>query len=195
MSELDHDQPLWETSRRIGQHQPEHMPPLKSSIETVAGMRIGYGYDIHRLVPGRKLILGGVEIPADKGLDGHSDADVLLHALADALLGAAALGDIGKHFPNTDERFRGISSLVLLGEVGALLRNRQYAVINIDATVILEQPKIGPYVEAMQEKIADTLGIPVSAVSIKATTGEGIGFVGRVEGAAAHAIALIHKHA
>ncbi|MGA9121426.1 MAG: 2-C-methyl-D-erythritol 2,4-cyclodiphosphate synthase [Bacteroidota bacterium] len=158
-------------------------------------MRIGYGYDIHRLVPGRKLILGGVEIPADKGLDGHSDADVLLHALADALLGAAALGDIGKHFPNTDERFRGISSLVLLGEVGALLRNRQYAVINIDATVILEQPKIGPYVEAMQEKIADTLGIPVSAVSIKATTGEGIGFVGRVEGAAAHAIALIHKHA
>ncbi len=158
-------------------------------------MRIGYGYDIHRLVPGRKLILGGVEIPADKGLDGHSDADVLLHALADALLGAAALGDIGKHFPNTDERFRGISSLVLLGEVGALLRNRQYAVINIDATVILEQPKIGPYVEAMQEKIADTLGIPVSAVSIKATTGEGIGFVGRGEGAAAHAIALIHKHA
>lgn len=158
-------------------------------------MRIGYGYDIHRLVPGRKLILGGVEIPADKGLDGHSDADVLLHALADALLGAAALGDIGRHFPNTDERFRGISSLVLLGEVGALLRNRRYAVINIDATVILEQPKIGPYVEAMQQKIAETLGVPVSAVSIKATTGEGIGFVGRGEGAAAHAIALIHKHA
>jgi 2-C-methyl-D-erythritol 2,4-cyclodiphosphate synthase len=153
--------------------------------------RIGYGYDVHRLVAGRKLVLGGVEIPSALGLDGHSDADVLLHAICDALLGAAALGDIGKHFPNTDQNYRGISSLLLLGHVGALLEKEGYALISIDATLILERPKILPHVEAMRSAIGGALGVAPALISIKATTGEGLGFTGRGEGAAAHAVAAI----
>ncbi len=153
--------------------------------------RIGFGYDIHRLVAGRKLILGGVEIPFEKGLEGHSDADVLVHAVADALLGAAALSDIGKHFPNTDPRFLGISSLVLLEQVGALLEGHRFSLVNIDATLVLERPKILPYVDAMRENIAGALDVPPEKISVKATTGEGMGFTGRGEGAAAHAVAAI----
>lgn len=154
-------------------------------------MRVGYGYDVHRLVPGRKLVLGGVEIPSPMGLDGHSDADVLVHAICDALLGAAALDDIGKHFPNTDPRYRDISSLLLLGHIGKLLDARGYALVNIDAMLILERPKVLPYADAMRSSIADALGVPADRISLKATTGEGMGFVGRSEGAAAHAVAAI----
>lgn len=146
---------------------------------------------MHRLVPGRKLVLGGVEIPSSLGLEGHSDADVLLHAIADALLGAAALGDIGRHFPNTDPRYAGISSLILLGHVVELLRKHRFAVGNVDATVVLESPKIAPHADLMRQNIARVLGIPPEHVSLKATTGEGLGFVGRAEGAAAHAVALL----
>lgn len=153
--------------------------------------RTGYGYDVHRLAAGRKLVLGGVEIPHPEGLDGHSDADVLVHAIADALLGAAALGDIGKHFPNTDPQYRGISSLILLRHVGGLLEERGYALVNIDATLILERPKILPHVPAMQANIGAALGVPADRIAIKATTGEGMGFAGRGEGAAAHAVATI----
>lgn len=156
--------------------------------------RIGYGYDVHRLVAGRRLVLGGVEIPSDKGLDGHSDADVLVHAICDALLGAAALGDIGKIFPNTDPKYRGISSLLLLKHVGGLLEAGGYALVNIDATLILERPKILAYVEAMRAAIGDALGVEPALISIKATTGEGLGFEGRGEGAGAHAVAgIIHR--
>lgn len=157
-------------------------------------MRIGYGYDVHRLAEGRKLVLGGVDIPARKGLDGHSDADVLLHAIADALVGAAALGDIGKHFPDTDERYRGISSLVLLRHVRDLLRTREVEVINVDSTVVLEEPKIAPYVDTMCRNIAGALDISPACVSVKATTNEGMGSIGRGEGAAAHAIVLVRTH-
>jgi 2-C-methyl-D-erythritol 2,4-cyclodiphosphate synthase len=153
--------------------------------------RIGFGYDVHRLAEGRALVLGGVAIPHPHGLDGHSDADVLVHAIADALLGAAALGDIGKHFPNTDPQYRGISSLVLLEHVAGLLETRGYALVNIDATLILEAPKILPHVPRMQENIGRALGVPPDRISIKATTGEALGFVGRREGAAAHAVAAI----
>jgi 2-C-methyl-D-erythritol 2,4-cyclodiphosphate synthase len=155
--------------------------------------RIGFGYDVHRLVPGRPLIVGGVRIPSDTGLEGHSDADVLLHAMADALLGAAALGDIGQHFPNTDERYRGVSSMILLGHVATLLQKQGYTVVNIDATILLERPRVAPFIDAMRKGIATTLGLPVGSVSVKATTGEGMGFVGTGEGAAAHAVALIQK--
>jgi 2-C-methyl-D-erythritol 2,4-cyclodiphosphate synthase len=154
-------------------------------------MRIGYGYDVHRLVEGRKLILGGVELPSSKGLDGHSDADVLIHAIADALLGAAALGDIGKHFPNTDQRYKGISSLLLLTHVADLLAHHRYAVVNVDATVVLERPKIAPHIDLMRQNIADVLALPMQRISIKATTSEGLGFVGAEEGAVAHAVALL----
>jgi 2-C-methyl-D-erythritol 2,4-cyclodiphosphate synthase len=146
---------------------------------------------VHRLVEDRKLILGGVEIPSPKGLEGHSDADVLLHAIADALLGAAALGDIGKHFPNTDQRYKGISSLLLLRHVADLLMRHRYAVVNIDATVVLEEPKIAPHIDVMRQNIADALALPMQKVSVKATTGEGVGFVGTGEGAVAHAVALL----
>jgi 2-C-methyl-D-erythritol 2,4-cyclodiphosphate synthase len=146
---------------------------------------------VHRLVEDRKLILGGVEIPSPKGLEGHSDADVLLHAIADALLGAAALGDIGKHFPNTDQRYKGISSLLLLRHVADLLMRHRYAVVNIDATVVLEEPKIAPHIDVMRQNIADALALPMQKVSVKATTGEGLGFVGNGEGAVAHAVALL----
>ena len=159
----------------------------------MTGIRIGYGYDVHRLVKGRRLVIGGVHIPAEFGFDGHSDADVLLHAIADALLGAAALGDIGKHFPNTDPHVAGISSVLLLEKVAAMIAASGYAAGNIDATVVLERPKLLPHIPAMQTIIATALGIPPEAVSIKATTGEGMGFAGRGEGGAAHAVALIHS--
>jgi 2-C-methyl-D-erythritol 2,4-cyclodiphosphate synthase len=153
--------------------------------------RTGFGYDVHRLVPGRKCILGGVEIPHTTGFYGHSDADVLLHAIADALLGAAALGDIGKHFPNTDPRYKGISSVVLLTQVAELLTQHRYTVVNVDATVILDAPKIAPYVDRMRNEIANALGVAVGQISVKATTSEGLGFIGGGEGGAAHAVAVI----
>ena len=155
-------------------------------------MRIGQGYDVHRLVEDRKLILGGVEIPHDKGLLGHSDADVLLHAICDALLGAAALGDIGKHFPDTDPAYKGISSLLLLEKVGSLLAE-DYRISNVDATVIAQKPKIAPYIPAMREQIASALGLEVGRVSVKATTEEKLGFTGREEGISASAIVLIEE--
>ncbi len=154
-------------------------------------MRVGQGYDVHRLVSGRKLILGGVEIEHTLGLLGHSDADVLLHAIADALLGAAALGDIGKHFPDTDARYCGIDSTKLLRHVGALLREKGYTIRNIDSTVIAQAPKLAPHIPAMRQNIADALGIDADAVSVKATTEEKLGFTGTREGIAAQAICLI----
>ena len=154
-------------------------------------MRIGHGYDVHRFKKGRKLILGGVEIPYEMGLDGHSDADVLLHAVMDALLGAAALGDIGKHFPDTDPQYKGISSLKLLAHVGNLLKEHGYQVGNIDSTVAAQRPKLAPYIPQMRQNIADTLGISLDQVSVKATTTEHLGFEGRMEGISAQAIALL----
>ncbi len=156
-------------------------------------MRIGHGYDVHRLVEGRKLILGGAEIPFDKGLLGHSDADVLLHAISDSLLGAAALGDIGKHFPDTDESFKGANSLLLLEKVCALLKEKGYKIVNIDATVLAQRPKLKDYIEKMRENIARACNIDIDAISIKATTEEGLGFTGAGEGIAAHAVCLIQK--
>ena len=154
-------------------------------------MRIGQGYDVHRLVEGRKLILGGVEIPYEKGLLGHSDADALLHAVMDALLGAAALGDIGQHFPDSDERYKGISSVELLKEVGKILQENGYLIENIDSTVIAQRPKLLPYRPQMAKNIADALGIEPDQVSVKATTEEGLGFTGTGEGISAQAIALL----
>lgn len=154
-------------------------------------MRIGHGYDVHRLVEGRRLILGGVDIPYEKGLLGHSDADVLLHAISDALLGAAALGDIGKHFPDNDPAYEGADSLVLLNRVGQLLHQSGYTVGNIDATVLCQAPKLAPHIPTMRENIARALGIPVDSVSVKATTEEKLGFTGAGQGIAAHAVALI----
>ena len=154
-------------------------------------MRIGQGYDVHRLVEGRKLILGGVEIPYEKGLLGHSDADVLLHAVMDALLGAAALGDIGQHFPDSDERYKGISSVELLKEVGKILQENGYLIENIDSTVIAQRPKLLPYRSQMAKNIADALGIEPDQVSVKATTEEGLGFTGSGEGISSQAITLL----
>ena len=154
-------------------------------------MRIGQGYDVHRLVNGRKLIIGGVEIEHTLGLLGHSDADVLLHAISDALLGAAALGDIGKHFPDTDERYKGADSLKLLGLVGELIKEKGYKIINIDSTVIAQAPKLAPHIKTMRENISCVLGIDVDCVSVKATTEEKLGFTGTREGIAAQAICLI----
>jgi len=154
-------------------------------------MRIGTGYDVHRLVEGRKLIIGGVDIPHEKGLLGHSDADVLLHAICDALLGAAALGDIGRHFPDTEPRFKGISSMKLLGEVGRLLEEKGFRVNNIDATIVAERPKMAPHIATMAANIAAALRIDVSAVNVKATTTEGLGFAGRGEGIASCAACTI----
>ncbi len=156
-------------------------------------MRIGIGIDVHQFVSGRKLIVGGVEIPHTMGLKGHSDADVLLHAVSDALLGAAALGDIGKHFPDTSAEFKDIDSKILLRHVGKLLDQEGYRIENIDSMLLLERPKIAPYVTAMRENIADCLQIEVSRVSVKATTNEKLGYVGREEGAVAHAVCLIEK--
>ena len=154
-------------------------------------MRIGYGYDVHRLVEGRKLILGGVEIPWEKGLLGHSDADVLTHALMDALLGAAALGDIGQHFPDKDPAYEGADSVALLRRVCALLKDRGYRVGNVDVTVVAQRPKLAPHIPAMRETLAAAMEVDVSQVSVKATTEEGLGFSGEGLGIAAHAVALI----
>lgn len=154
-------------------------------------MRIGMGYDVHRLVEDRKLILGGVEIPYEKGLLGHSDADVLLHAIMDALLGGAALGDIGKHFPDTDEQYRGISSLKLLEKVGALLEENCFFIENIDATIIAQAPKMRSFIDTMRENIANALGIETAQINVKATTEEGLGFTGSGEGISAQAICLL----
>lgn len=154
-------------------------------------MRIGHGYDVHRLAEGRRLILGGVEIPFEKGLDGHSDADVLTHAVMDALLGAAALGDIGKHFPDNDDRYLGADSIELLKAVSAVLTEHGWRLGNLDATVIAQRPKLAPYIDAMRARIAAALGADVSAVSVKATTEERLGFTGDGSGIAAHAVCLI----
>ena len=156
-------------------------------------MRIGHGYDVHRLVEGRKLILGGVEIPWEKGLDGHSDADVLTHAVMDALLGAAALGDIGRLFPDSDAEFEGISSIELLKRVKTHLTAVGFDIVNLDATVLAQAPKLAPHREQMRGNIAAALGLPVSRVSVKATTEEGLGFTGSGEGIAAHAVALLER--
>jgi len=151
-------------------------------------MRIGHGYDVHRLTPGRRLILGGVEIPFELGLLGHSDADVLCHAISDALLGAAALGDIGQHFPDSDARYKGASSIMLLKRVVALLSQQSYKIINIDATLIMQRPKVAPFIPTMRENIAAAVGIPVQNVSVKATTTEELGFEGQGQGVSAHAV-------
>ena len=156
-------------------------------------MRAGLGYDVHRLVVGRKLMLGGVEIPFEKGLLGHSDADVLLHALCDAMLGAAGLGDIGMHFPDTDSRYKNISSLVLLESTRVMVRNAGYMVENIDATVFAQAPKIAPYRIAIQKSIASALQLEIDAVNIKATTTEGLGMIGEGEGIGAMCVALLEK--
>lgn len=154
-------------------------------------MRIGHGYDVHRLVKDRKCIIGGVDIPSDLGLLGHSDADVLLHAISDALLGAAALGDIGKHFPDTDEKYKGANSLLLLSEVIKLLNNKGYKIVNIDSTILAQTPKMAPYIDEMRKNIANACNISINDVSVKATTEEGLGFTGEKQGIAAHAVTII----
>ena len=156
-------------------------------------MRIGHGFDVHRLVPDRRLVLGGVTIPFELGLSGHSDADVLIHAINDALLGSAALGDIGYHFPDTDPQYRGISSRKLLQRVVNLLEENALKPHYIDATVIAQKPKLAPYLEQMRQNIADIVHLPVERVSVKATTTEGLGFTGRGEGMAAHAVVLVEE--
>ena len=154
-------------------------------------MRVGMGYDVHKLVEGRKLILGGVDIPYEKGLLGHSDADVLLHAIMDALLGAAALGDIGKHFPDNDLAYKGADSLMLLGRVGEILSEEGYVIENIDSTIIAQKPKMAPHIEQMRKNVAEALHIEVEQVNIKATTEEGLGFTGTGEGISSQAIASL----
>ena len=156
-------------------------------------MRIGHGYDVHRLAEGRKLILGGVEIPFEKGLLGHSDADVLLHALMDAILGAAALGDIGQHFPDSDERYRGADSLMLLREVARILSEAGYVLVNADCTILAQRPKLSPHSPRMRHNIASALGADKDSISVKATTEEGLGFTGDGSGIAAHAVVLIER--
>ncbi|GAA0108752.1 2-C-methyl-D-erythritol 2,4-cyclodiphosphate synthase [Clostridium tertium] len=154
-------------------------------------MRIGLGYDVHRLVEGRDLIIGGVKIPYEKGLLGHSDADVLLHAIMDSLLGASALGDIGKHFPDTDEKFKGISSIKLLEEVGKLLLSNGYSINNIDSSIIAQKPKMAPFIQQMRENIANALNIDLMQINVKATTEEGLGFTGNGEGISSQSICLL----
>ncbi len=156
-------------------------------------MRIGHGYDVHRFKAGRDLILGGVEIPYEKGLDGHSDADVLLHAIMDALLGAAALGDIGKHFPDTDKKYEGVESIKLLWNVIGMLKEAGYKPINIDSTICAQAPKLAPYIDEMRENIAVACGLKKNAVSVKATTEEGLGFTGSMEGMSATAVCLLEE--
>ena len=156
-------------------------------------MRIGHGYDVHRLTAGRKLILGGVTIPYEKGLDGHSDADVLVHAIMDALLGAAAMGDIGKLFPDIDDRYLGADSMALLREVNRLLRENGYRLGNLDATVIAQRPKLAPHIPQMRQNLAAALGTDISNISVKATTEEHLGFTGSGEGLAAHAVCLLEQ--
>ena len=154
-------------------------------------LRIGHGYDVHRLVEGRKLIIGGVDIPHTVGLLGHSDADVLLHALMDAIIGALGLGDIGKHFPDTDEEFRGISSINLLTRVKRLMESSEASLVNADMTLVIQRPKIAPYIERMKDNIAFALGVERSRINVKATTEERLGFTGSEDGAAAHAVVLL----
>ena len=154
-------------------------------------MRIGLGYDVHRLVEGRDLIIGGVKIPYEKGLLGHSDADVLLHAIMDSLLGASALGDIGKHFPDTDEKFKGISSIKLLEEVGKLLLSNGYSINKIDSSIIAQKPKMAPFIQQMRENIANALNIDLMQINVKATTEEGLGFTGNGEGISSQSICLL----
>ena len=156
-------------------------------------MRIGTGYDVHKLAEGRKLIIGGVDIPYEKGLLGHSDADVLIHAIMDALLGAAALGDIGLHFPDSDKEYEGISSVELLKKVRRLLLEKGYAISNVDSTIIAQAPKLRPYIDDMRKNIANALLLPIDDVSVKATTEEGLGFTGQGEGIAAQAVCLIES--
>jgi len=156
-------------------------------------MRIGHGYDVHRLVESRRLIMGGVNIPWEKGLLGHSDADVLLHAIADAMLGGLAMGDIGKHFPDTDPAFKGADSMKLLEHVVGLVRRRGYQVGNLDATIIAQRPKMAPHIQAMRENIARVCGVDVGRINVKATTEEGLGFTGIGEGIAAHAVVLMES--
>jgi len=156
-------------------------------------MRVGTGYDVHRLCDDREMVIGGVKIDYEKGLLGHSDADVLLHAISDALLGAAALGDIGKHFPDTDDKYKGISSLILLKEVGNLITDNGFYINNIDATIIAQAPKMRPYIDEMRENIANTLQLDISQINVKATTEEGLGFTGSKEGIAAQAVCLISE--
>ena len=159
----------------------------------MSNIRIGHGYDVHKLVEGRKCILGGVDIPYEKGLLGHSDADVLLHAISDALLGAAALGDIGKHFPDTDAAYKNADSLVLLSRVNEIINQAGYKVSNIDSTVIAQAPKLAPHIEKMRKNIANALSTELDAISVKATTEEKLGFTGRGEGISAHAVCIIEK--
>ena len=156
-------------------------------------MRIGHGYDVHRFKEGRKLILGGTVVPYDKGLDGHSDADVLVHAVMDALLGATALGDIGVHFPDNDDRYLGACSIELLQRVGGLLKENGYVIGNIDSTIICQRPKLKDHIPEMRKNIADAIGTDIGRVSVKATTEEGLGFTGSGEGIAAHAVCLINE--
>jgi 2-C-methyl-D-erythritol 2,4-cyclodiphosphate synthase len=156
-------------------------------------VRSGIGYDIHRLVDGRKLVLGGIEIPHERGLEGHSDADVLTHAIADALLGAAGDRDIGHHFPNSDQTIKGIDSQEILRRVQAILMGKNFTIVNIDSSLIAEEPKIGPHISAMRDRLSQTLNIPADRIAIKATTNEGLGFIGRGEGIAAMAIATLEK--
>lgn len=156
-------------------------------------MRIGHGYDVHRLVRGRKLIIGGVTIEHKFGLLGHSDADVLLHAVMDALLGAVGMGDIGLHFPDRDEIYRGISSMILLQKTAQLVREKGYIIVNIDGTILAEKPKLRPYISAMTENIASACGIAPDCVNVKATTEEGLGFTGNCDGIASHAVCLVEK--
>jgi len=156
-------------------------------------MRVGLGYDVHKLVPGRDLIIGGVKIPHTLGLLGHSDADVLIHAIMDSLLGAAALGDIGKHFPDTDVKFKGISSVKLLNEVRVLLIKNNYKIDNIDATIIAQRPKMAPYITSMRKNISEALSISIDQINVKATTEEGLGFTGIEEGISSQSICLISK--
>ncbi|MCU0588090.1 MAG: 2-C-methyl-D-erythritol 2,4-cyclodiphosphate synthase [Syntrophobacteraceae bacterium] len=158
-------------------------------------MRVGFGYDVHALVTGRPLFLGGVEIPHTHGLLGHSDADVLLHAICDALLGGAGLGDIGRHFPDSDPAFKGISSVLLLRRTASLLAGRGFRVRNVDSTVVLQKPKVAPYIDRMVEIIAEAVGIAAAGVNVKATTTEHLGFAGREEGIAAYAVALVEETA
>lgn len=156
-------------------------------------MRVGVGYDVHPLVSGRRLVLGGVDIPFDKGLDGHSDADVLVHAIVDALLGATGLGDIGTHFPSSDSRYKDISSVSLLREIVLLLRDQGWRVCNVDASIVAEQPRLAPFISQMRRILGDAMGIDADCVGLKSTTSKGLGFLGKGEGIAAHAVALVEK--
>ena len=159
----------------------------------MCNLRVGHGYDVHKLVVGRRLVLGGVDVPYELGLLGHSDADVLVHAIMDALVGAMGAGDIGRHFPDTSDELEGISSIILLEKVGKMLAERGFCVVNIDATLVLQRPKIAPYIAEMLERISSALGIDKNLVNVKATTEEHLGFTGRGEGISAHAVVLISK--